>query len=202
MRILSHVVAITTITATPALAELPEPITADEYPALDPLMVELGQMLFHDKLLSGNMDVACSTCHSVDHGGTDALSLGIGSGGEGLGPHRVTENPSRRIRERIPRSAPPLWNLAHEDVSVVFHDGRLRVDPSQPSGFDGPAGQYMPPGLRNILAAQAIFPITAAAEMAGHSDENPIGAAAHEPGPRRYEVVYTRPADPAPSGGP
>ena len=170
--------AIAALAASPALADMPAPITADDYPALDPAQVELGRLLFHDKLLSGNRDISCSTCHSVDLGGTDGLSLGIGSGGMGLGPERLTENGIRRIRERIPRSAPPIWNLAHEDVSVVFHDGRLAVSDTHPSGFEGPAGDKMPLGLRNILAAQAIFPITSAAEMAGHADENEIGVAA------------------------
>ena len=36
-----------------------------------------------------------------------------------------------------------------------------------------------PPCLENILAAQAMFPVTSDLEMAGQAHENPVGAAGH-----------------------
>ena len=60
----------------------------------------------------------------------------------------------------------------------MFHDGRLEVDPTHPSGFRNPAGDDFPKGLDNVLAAQAMFPVTSMAEMAGQGDENEISEAA------------------------
>ena len=40
--------------------------------------VKIGRLLFHDKILSANRNIACATCHSHDLGGSDGLSLGIG----------------------------------------------------------------------------------------------------------------------------
>src|SRR4051794_18667931 len=39
--------------------------------AQDPKLVELGRALFFDKILSGNRDVSCSTCHSPEKSLTD-----------------------------------------------------------------------------------------------------------------------------------
>ena len=60
----------------------------------------------------------------------------------------------------------------------MFHDGRLEVDPSQPSGYRSPAGDDLPRGLETVLAAQAMFPVTSATEMAGQGRENEISQAA------------------------
>lgn len=43
-------------------------------------MIELGQALFFDPILSGNRDTACSTCHYPTAGTGDQLSLGVGTG--------------------------------------------------------------------------------------------------------------------------
>src|SRR5690349_104135 len=59
----------------------PPPIARDE-------LFELGRMLMHDKILSGNQDVSCSTCHLEGGGTDDDLALSIGTGGTGFGPDR------------------------------------------------------------------------------------------------------------------
>src|SRR4029079_16366819 len=46
-------------------------------------LVDLGRSLFFDKILSGNRDVSCATCHSPLTHGADALALSIGTGGTG-----------------------------------------------------------------------------------------------------------------------
>ena len=51
--------------------------------------VKIGRLLFHDKILSANRNIACATCHSHDLGGSDGLSLGIGEGGHGIGLSRT-----------------------------------------------------------------------------------------------------------------
>lgn len=140
----------------------------------------IGQLLFHDKLLSGNRNIACATCHSLDHGGADRLSLGIGEGGTGLGPERRPGHGSGRIHKRIPRNAPALWNLGARQVHTLFHDGRLSVSDIYGNGFDTPAEEWLPAGLTTPLAAQALFPLTAQFEMAGNPSENEIAGAIHD----------------------
>ena len=51
--------------------------------------VKIGRLLFHDKILSANRNIACATCHSHELGGSDGLSLGIGEGGIGIGLNRT-----------------------------------------------------------------------------------------------------------------
>src|SRR3990170_5307792 len=54
-------------------------------PPADPALVRLGQALMFDKVLSGNRDVSCATCHNPRTATTDHLSLSIGTGGSGSG---------------------------------------------------------------------------------------------------------------------
>lgn len=51
--------------------------TADESSPL----VQLGKILFHDKRLSANESVACSSCHDVAQGGDDGRRVSIGFDG-------------------------------------------------------------------------------------------------------------------------
>jgi cytochrome c peroxidase len=157
--------------AAPAVAQ---PISAEDFIAFDADQARLGQLLFYDKILSGNKNISCGTCHHHDLGGTDGLSLGIGEGGVGLGPKRTPGDGADRIRKRIPRNAPALWNLGHKDVRVLFHDGRLEISDIYGNGFDSPAEEWLPQGLETILAAQALFPMTAQFEMAGNTGENEV----------------------------
>lgn len=155
-------------------------ISADDYIPVDPLQAELGQLLFYDKILSGNRNISCGTCHHHDHAGTDGLSLGIGEGGTGVGPARLPGTGEERIRKRIPRNAPALWNLGHNSIVVMFHDGRLTRSDLYESGFDSPAEEWLPTGLDNLLAAQSLFPMTSQFEMAGNPGENEVTGAVHE----------------------
>src|SRR5437899_120984 len=75
-------------------------------PAQDPALVDLGQALMFDKILSGNRDIACATCHLPAQHAADGLSLAIGTGGSGLGPGR-TLGPGREV---VPRNAPTRPN--------------------------------------------------------------------------------------------
>lgn len=136
-------------------------------------------MLFYDRILSGNRNIACSTCHHPDFGTGDGLSLGIGEGGMGLGPARTAGTGDNRIPKRIPRNAPGLWNLGARDLSVMFHDGRLTRADTYENGFNSPAQEWLPEGLDNLLAAQAIFPLVAQFEMAGNPRENEVAGAVH-----------------------
>ncbi|MEM9344224.1 MAG: cytochrome c peroxidase [Pseudomonadota bacterium] len=176
MRALVH--ALLFLLATPALAE--RTLTDADFLPVDPDKARIGQLLFYDKILSGNRNISCGTCHHHDHAGTDGLSLGIGEGGSGVGPERTAGTGPDRIRKRIPRNAPALWNLGHRDITVLFHDGRLSLADTYENRFDSPAEEWLPDGLDDIVAAQAIFPLVAQFEMAGNPSENEIAGAVHD----------------------
>lgn len=174
--------------AGPASAQ----ISPDDYIPADPAQARLGQLLFYDKILSGNRNISCGTCHHHDHAGGDGLSLGIGEGGEGVGPDRTPGTGADAIRKRIPRNASSLWNLGHKDVSVLFHDGRLSVSDLYGNGFDSPAEEWLPQGLDNIVAAQALFPLTAQFEMAGNPGENDVIGAVRNRLDRGWPIIAKR----------
>jgi len=136
-------------------------------PPQDPALVGLGQALMFDRILSGNRDIACATCHHPSTHLADGLSLSIGTGGTGLGPLR-TLGPGRQF---VPRSAPSLLNSGLGLV-YLFWDGRIRGFGSGP--FETPAGFVLPPGLPNILAAQAMFPVLNRREMRGEPGDRDV----------------------------
>ena len=129
-------------------------------PAADADKVALGEALMFDKLLSGNKDISCASCHHPTLGSADALSVSIGTGGTGLGANRTLG----AGRDFVPRNAPALWNL--RGVEVMFHDGR--VSGNSTVGFQSPAGSALPQGLESALAVQAMFPVTSGVEMLGN----------------------------------
>ncbi len=129
--------------------------------------VLLGQLLFFDKELSGNRNISCATCHHPLADTGDGLSLPVGEGGRGLGVMRDTGTGPEAIIERVPRNAPPIFALGSVDVTRMFWDGRIEEDLDFPSGFFSPAGHQLPHDLENIVAVQAMFPVTSPAEMAG-----------------------------------
>lgn len=139
-------------------------------PPQDAAQVALGRALFFDKILSGNKDVACATCHLPQQHLEDGLSLAIGTGGAGEGPAR-TLGAGRQFHQR---SAPSLLNDGL-GLFYVFDDGRVSGFQSGP--FQTPVGAALPAGLPNILAAQAMFPVLNRQEMRGDSgDVDSLGA--------------------------
>lgn len=163
-----------------AMDKLPPALTSADFPPQDRNQASLGQLLFYDKILSGNKNISCGTCHHHDHFGTDGLSLGIGEGGEGVGPDRTAGQGDSRIKRRIPRNAPALWNLGSNEIEVLFHDGRLSRSEDYGTGFNSPAEERLPTGLSGLLAAQALFPVASRFEMAGDPAENSIARAAFD----------------------
>lgn len=174
--------------AGPAAAQ----ITADDYIAIDMDQARIGRLLFYDKVLSGNKNISCGTCHHHDLAGGDGLALGIGEGGVGVGPKRTAGTGDDRIRKRIPRNAPSLWNLGHKDITVLFHDGRLTAADTYGNSFNSPAEEWLPKGLNSLLAAQALFPLTAQFEMAGNPRENEIAGAIHDRPDAAWPIIAKR----------
>lgn len=128
--------------------------------------VELGKLLFFDRVLSGSGDIACATCHHPNHHAGDDLSLSIGVGGKGLGYKRTRGE----ARPMIPRNAPEIFNRGAAQWHTMFWDGRVEITP------DGrrvtPADQKLPAALLdNVLAMQAMFPVTSRDEMRGRKGD-------------------------------
>ena len=163
--------------------DFPDPVVDEDYyfdaqaPAAK---IELGRMLFFDKVLSGNRNISCATCHHPAFSSADGLSLPLGEGPEGLGTERQTgDGLDRSVAGRVPRNSPGLFNLGAREFERLFHDGRVETDPNgyYDGGFITPAKWKLPEGLDNPLAAQAMFPVTSPVEMAGDKGENRIADA-------------------------
>jgi cytochrome c peroxidase len=166
-------------TGADAPLALPAPLSDTDFVAVDRAEAELGRLLFFDPILSGNRDIACATCHHPRFGTSDGVSLGIGTGGIGLGPERVAD-PANPPEQRIPRNAPALWNLGAHEVTVMFHDGRIEVDPTRPSGLRTPLEDEMVAGFSGLLSAQTMFPVLSPDEMAGHYGANEVSRAVRQ----------------------
>jgi cytochrome c peroxidase len=162
-----------------AAAPLPTAVEDADYRVHDAEKVALGRLLMFDKILSGNRNISCGTCHHAITDTGDGLSLPLGEGGFGLGVNRSPGD----VEERVPRNAPPVFNLGAKEFQVLFHDGRVRVHEGFPnnSNCETPAGADLPDTLENVLACQAMFPVTSPAEMAGQPSDNE-GLAEGQPG--------------------
>ena len=156
--------------------KLPLPLKDSDYRSVDESEAKLGQLLFYDPILSGNKEVACATCHHPSLGTGDGLSLSLGDGGKGLGSKRIIDY-ENLPEQRVPRNAQPLFNLGAKQFKTLFHDGRVQVDLSRPSGLRTPLEEEMVEGFSSIISAQTMFPVLSADEMAGHYSENEISEA-------------------------
>ena len=131
-------------------------------------LVRLGQALAFDKILSGNRDIACSTCHLPSLATGDGRSLSIGQGATGFGPLRT--HPGGIF---IPRNAPPLFNLAA--MRHLFWDGRVAAGAG--GAIVSPAGPQLTPAMQKVfefgpISALGMFPVTNREEMrAGTGNE-------------------------------
>jgi cytochrome c peroxidase len=153
------------------------PVPIAPVPGQNAAMVDLGRALFFDKILSGNRDVSCATCHDPSASLTDGMRLAVGTGGTGGTSNRIVGTG----REFVPRNAPSLLNQGLGHVYTLW-DGRVNEEggfgTGPGAGIKGPVGVVLPPGLSSILAAQAMLPILNRAEMRGApGDVDRFGAA-------------------------
>lgn len=139
-------------------------------PAANTAKVQLGQALFFDKLLSGNENISCATCHHPLLVTGDALSLAKGQGGAGLGPARDAIKDDAGDPILIPRNSPPVFDRS--GLMTMFWDAR--VTDHGDGTFSSPAGDDLLPGLDNALAVQAMFPVTSGDEMRGSAGDNEL----------------------------
>lgn len=152
-----------------------------------PNLVRLGRLLAFDKILSGNRDISCMTCHLPSLGTGDARSLSIGQGASGLGEQRV--HPQGAF---IPRNAPALFNL--HAMTSLFWDGRVSRD--GPGTFHTPAGSQLTPGMSNVfefgaVSALPLFPVLSREEMRAFSG-NELAAIADDQRPAVWQALMAR----------
>jgi cytochrome c peroxidase len=145
------------LAAARGIVPLPAP------PTVRAPLAKLGQALAFDKILSGNRNMSCMTCHLPKYATGDGKSLAVGEGGIGLGPTR--EPPSGNY---IPRNAPALFNLFA--MRHLFWDGRVQIDAA--NQFHTPAGAQLTPAMQSVLefgpvSALGLFPVTNRFEMRG-----------------------------------
>ncbi|MDI1293898.1 MAG: cytochrome c peroxidase [Methylobacter sp.] len=158
--------------------QMPDPVTDADYPPRNIAKDELGKLLYYDKILSGNKNNSCASCHHALTDTGDGLSLPVGEGAQGLGITRNTGTGENAVHERVPRNAPHVFNLGSYEFTTMFHDGRLQKSDLHPTGYMTPAGDDFLPGLDTPVAAQAMFPVTSPTEMAGQAGENEVANAA------------------------
>ena len=161
---------------------IPAPASDSDFHQPSQQVVELGRMLFFDKELSGNRNISCATCHSPLIASVDGLSTNIGTGGRGLAVLRDAGNyppTPHDPQSRGSRNMTPLFNLGHKQFDKLFWDGRVQVDPSFPQGFATPAGNDLPYGFDNALAALSVFAETDRQEMLGVTGTNELADAAN-----------------------
>lgn len=152
------------LAAERGITRMPDP------PVVRRKLADLGQLLAFDKVLSGNRNMACITCHRPEFGTGDSRSLAIGEGATGLGPDRV--HPDHPFEAR---NALPLYNTWFLDN--LFWDGRVSVDAS--GAFHTPAGDALTPEMATVLefgpvSAFGLFPFTDHLEMRGKPGTNEI----------------------------
>jgi cytochrome c peroxidase len=151
----------------PALVEGRGLAPLDAQVVVDDSTFDLGRALYFDPELSGNRNISCATCHHPDFASGDALSVSIGQGGIGLGTERVTADGGL-----IPRNAPDVYNRGASGWTKMFWDSR--VSGNRVAGFETPAGDQFPTGVDNVLAAQAMFPVTSPGEMRGSPEDTDV----------------------------
>lgn len=138
-------------------------------PVVSDARFAVGVSLFTSTKLSGTGKVACVSCHANNNAGVESFTTIDGRtlaralhpslrGGDADDPANTTS---------IPRNAPDLVNKLLGAPQFMFHDGRVAVDGQ--GGFMTPMGDQLPPGLENLLAAQALMPLLTRDEMLGYA---------------------------------
>lgn len=95
-------------------------VSALTRPALPQAKVDLGQALMLDKILGGNRNISCATCHHPARGTGDGLSLSKGQGGVGASVSRAGPFNENGEDLLIPRNAPDAFYRG--DMHVMFWD--------------------------------------------------------------------------------
>lgn len=135
---------------------------------VDTTVEDLGRLLFWDPILSGELDVACATCHHPDFAYADGREISLGVGAIGLGPDRVDA-----VGARIPvvkRNSPTVLNTAFNSSSRRGRGRRggrrLGALPDAAAVDQTRTRMFWDNRVRG-LEAQALEPIKSREEMRG-----------------------------------
>lgn len=149
-----------------------------------PAKVELGRLLFFDKILSGGKNISCAGCHWPEAGTSDLLPLSAGAGGKGKMTLRQPPLDKNGKEIFVRRNSPDIFNRG--EFKVMFWDGRVTNGENNEylpplsrellanGKIVSPAGYILPDGLDSVLAAQAMFPPASDVEMRGAPHDNPL----------------------------
>jgi cytochrome c peroxidase len=163
-------------------------VPLERAPFIRPPLVRLGQALAFDKILSGNRDIACTTCHLPAFATGDDRSLSIGQSGLGFGPGRTIAS-----GVFIARNAPPLFDIGA--MQHLFLDGRVEI--GRHGHMSTPAGRQLSPEMRRVLefgpaSAIAMFPVGNRDEMRGAMGTNELAAIDDANNPAIWAGLMTR----------
>jgi cytochrome c peroxidase len=146
---------------------------------IDPRLVDLGRLLFFDKILGLHGDNSCSGCHSPAFGFGDSQPIAIGVDNNDI------VGPSRR-GPRNQRRSPLVSNtIFYPALMWTSRFVALSGDPFDSSrGFKFPPPENIVTGEPTLLAAQGSLPSTELVEMAGFTG---ITANPGPFGPRHFQ---------------
>ena len=124
---------------------------------------DFGKFLFNSKILSGDRDVSCATCHLSEKGLADGLPIAVGVGGEGESLRRLYEGKGALVQ----RNAFSLFGRGHVVTSNFFWDGK--VDSGSDGHIFSPFGNQISKKFTSAFAVAAILPLTERDEFLGKS---------------------------------
>ena len=157
-----------------------DPNLGRDLPAVDDPLAQLGKQLFFTKALSGDMDVACASCHHPLLAGGDGLAVGVGVGAvepDALGPGRARPDGLANV----PRNASTTFNIGLWD-QALFWDGRVEslgktagTNGNDDLGICTPDEHFPdadPLAGADLVSAQSRFPVTSQNEMRGELEQH------------------------------
>jgi len=146
---------------------------------------EFGKFLFNSKLLSGDRDVSCATCHLTEKGLADGLPLAVGVGGEGESLSRLYEGKGTLVQ----RNAFSLFGRGHLVNTNFFWDGK--VDSADDGRIFSPLGNQISKKFSSALAVAAVLPLTERDEFLGKSNFFSANELIKAAGDKYYGERYT-----------
>ena len=125
--------------------------------------IQLGELFFTSKLLSGNKNIACIDCHLEKFHSTDGLPLAVGVGGKGEGKERLYDG----VGTIVPRNAISLTGIGNKKFTQFFWDGKVGEDKDK--NIYSQLGMKLSHKFDNTLAVASVMPILERDELIGSS---------------------------------
>ena len=124
------------------------------------LLIPAGKEIFRSKILSGDKDVSCSTCHIESKHLIDGLRVSVGVGGYDEGRKRMMSGGTL-----VPRNSFTLIGRSSDQYNVYFWDGNIELDNG--GHIISPFGKYIDKKFDSLLSVAAIMPLLARDEFLG-----------------------------------